>query len=356
VYDVPKESAAHVHTDMAAPQGGEPNPHAGMAMGQPQIKVPTLPEDWLVNPNPGAMRAASFLVTNSAGGEAEVAAIPMPGMADIELQLVNMWREQAKQPAITEAELGTQSVPVTIGDGQGKLFEVASTEPVLGGTAKARILVAMLKQPGTTWFFKFTGEDQLVASNKEKFLQFLKGVSFEAPAAMPPGHPPMAGAGTPGMGMGGMMGGGSTVPPGTGEHPDWKVPTGWTEVAHSSFLTAKFQTTGEGGSKAEINVSMSPGDGGGLMMNVTRWRGQLSLGPLDEPGLAKAVTTFEVGPAKATMVDFSGEGAENGEPLRCVGIMVTQANGTWFFKLMGSASVVGREKDALVQFVRSVKF
>ena len=81
-------------------------------MAQPTIKVAKLPAGWKENPNPGSMRAASYLVSNSEGSEAEVAVIPMPGMANIELQLVNMWREQAKLPTITEAELGGQSVAV----------------------------------------------------------------------------------------------------------------------------------------------------------------------------------------------------------------------------------------------------
>jgi hypothetical protein len=360
VYDIPKESpAGHVHGGPNDSHGhggaAAADPHGGMSMAQPTIKVAKLPAGWTENPNPGSMRAASYLVKNSEGGEAEVAVIPMPGMANIELQLVNMWREQAKLPAVTEAELSGHSVPVTIGTEQGKLFEVASADPVIGGKHKARILVAMLKRAETMWFFKFAGEDGLVATNKAPFIGFLKDVSFEAPA-MPAGHPPIAGGGAS-MSMGqGMMGGGATVPPGTGEHPEWKVPKGWTEVARSTFLVAKFQVTGEGTAKADINVSMSPGDGGGLLPNVNRWRAQLNLSPLDVHGLEKIVESIQAAGANATLVDFSGAGAENGDPQRCVGIMVSRSGEAWFFKLMGSTSVVAREKQALIDFVRSVKF
>lgn len=360
VYDIPKESSqTHVHGGPNDPHTHEGaamgDPSAGVGMAQPTIKVAKLPAGWTENPNPGSMRVASYLVKNSEGSEAEVAVIPMSGMADVELQLVNMWREQAKLPTVTEAELGKQSVSVTIGTEQGKLFEVASTDPVIGGKYKARILVAMLKQAGTTWFFKFAGEDGLVSKNKEPFIAFLKDVSFET-TAMPAGHPPVAGGGS-GASMGqGMMGGGATVPPGTGEHPIWTVPTGWTEVARSPFLIAKFQVTGEGAAKADINVSMSAGDGGGLLANVNRWRGQLSLSPLDVHGLEKIVETVQSAGTSATLVDFSGEGAENGDAQRCVGIMITRPSEAWFFKLMGSSSVVAREKQKLVEFVRSVKF
>lgn len=359
VYEIPKEHAGHSHSGNSNPHGGtsEGSPHGGAPMAQPSIKVGKQPEGWRENPTPGAMRAASYLVSNAEGTEAEMAVIPVPGMANIELQLVNMWREQAKLPAITEADLGTQSTAVTIAGEQGKLFDVASTEAVLGGKYKARILVAMLKRDDFTWFFKLTGEDAFVASQKANFLSYLKDVSFEAPQ-LPAGHPPMAGGGG-GMGMGigqGMMGGGATVPPGTGDQPKWTIPAGWTEIARSPFLVGKFQVTGDGGAKADINVSMSAGDGGGLLANVNRWRGQLSLGSVDEAGLQKISAPLELAGLKATLVDFAGEGAENGNAMRCVGAIVSQSGQTWFFKLLGDATLVAREKEALVTFVRSVKF
>ena len=360
VYTIPKE-ATHNHDEHAGHghAAGVADPHAGVTTGMPRVKVAKLPEGWKENPNPGSMRAASFLVTGEGGNEAEVAVIPMGGMANIELQLVNMWRDQVKLPAITEAEMGGQSTEVPIGDSKGKLFDLASTETVLGGQHKARILVAMLKQADLTWFFKFAGEAALVSNHREAFLEFLKGVSFESPA-MPAGHPPvgggMAGGTSGGMGQGmGMMGGGATVPPGSGDQPQWQIPASWTEVAHSPFLVAKFQVSGEGDQKAEINVSTSAGAGGGLLPNVNRWRAQLNLGAWDQATLDKNVSSLDANAGNATVVDFSGEEAENGGKARCVGVTVALQDATWFYKLMGDESVVAREKDALLNFVRSVK-
>jgi hypothetical protein len=359
VYDIPKESpAGHSHAGMAGgPGGGATDPHAGITRGMPKVKVAKLPEGWTENPSPGSMRAASYLVSDGRGNEAEVAVIPMTGMANIELQLVNMWREQVKLPAIAEADLGSQTTDVPVADGKGKLFELASQDAVIGGKQKARILVAMLKKADTTWFFKFAGEDQLVAAHKDRFLEFLKGVTFEV-SALPEGHPPTGGGTGMGMGMGqGMMGGGgATVPPGAGDQPQWQIPNGWTEVAHSPFLVAKFQVAGDGGLKAEINVSTSSGDGGGLLANVNRWRGQLSLAAMDQAALDKIATSLDLPSGKATVVDIPGEGAENSDKMRCLGVMVPVGGDTWFYKLMGSESVVAREKEALLKFVRSVKY
>ena len=52
---------------------------------------------------------------------------------------------------------------------------------------------------------------------------------------------------------------GDTVKAGKGAHPQWEVPAGWVAIDHSSFLVAKFRVTGDGGAKAEINVSTSSG-------------------------------------------------------------------------------------------------
>jgi hypothetical protein len=355
VYDVPKETTAHA----TQPATGEADPHAGVAMGMPKLKWARLPEGWKENPAPGSMRAASFIIAGANETEAELAVIPMSGMENIESQLVNMWRGQVKIAPLSEEEMAKQGAEISIGTSKGRLFEMASTEPILGGNFKARFLVAMLKEAETTWFFKLAGEDALVAGQKAAFVEFLKGVSFEAPQ-MPAGHPPMADA-KPAGGMGqGMMGGGmqggDTVKAGTGPHPEWQMPPGWLELDHSSFLVAKFRATGEAGAQADINVSTSAGTGGGLLPNVNRWRAQLSLGPVDQAVLDKLAATLELPTGKALVVDFSGADSENDNRARCIGVMVPLADQTWFYKLMGAEKVVAREKESLLNFVRSVKY
>jgi len=367
VYDIPKERPpGSGHGGEASPHSahaaGAVDPHAGIPAAMPKLKWSKLPEGWKENPAPGSMRAASFLVTDAQGSEAEMAAIPMGGMAGIESQLVNMWRNQLKLDQINDGDMSKLGEEVQVADAKARLYEMVSIEPVIGGKYKARILVAMLKKPETTWFFKFAGEEALVGGQKSAFLEFLKGVSFEA-AQLPAGHPPVAGGAAAGAGagmgqgmMGGAMQGGDTVKAGTGEHPEWQVPASWTALDHSSFLVAKFRATGDGGAQADINVSMSAGDGGGLLPNVNRWRGQLSLGPLDQDALAKISTVIDLPTGKATVVDISGAESENGGKARCIGVMVPIKGETWFYKLMGADTVVAREKEALLKFVRSVKY
>jgi hypothetical protein len=289
---------------------------------------------------------------------AELAAIPMTGMGEMDLQLVNMWRGQVKLPNVTEAEAEKLATAVTIGGETGKLYEMASSEPVIDATRKGRIVVGVLKRADTSWFFKLAGEDELVAKAKPATIEFLKDITFAAPeaapmAGLPAGHPPMGGSSASAMRQ---AGGGDNIPPGVGERPHWEVPSTWTEVARSQFLVAKFRATGEGEAKADINVSMSGGSGGGLLMNVNRWRAQLSLGPLDQAALDKEAQTIEVAGGTGKLVDFSGEEAENHVPSRCIAVMVPQHGEAWFYKLMGPEALVTRERDAFLKFVRTVQY
>ena len=119
------------------------------------------------------------------------------------------------------------------------------------------------------------------------------------------------------------------------------------------MLVAKFVIPGPGGSKAEVNISAT---GGGLLANVNRWRSQLGLAPLTESALANQVQSLDVADGKATLIDMKGTDAKTGQPARLVGLVVPQAQQTWFYKLMGNEQVVEREKEAFTKFVQSTKY
>lgn len=138
--------------------------------------------------------------------------------------------------------------------------------------------------------------------------------------------------------------------------PSWQVPESWKEVSGGPFLVAKFSITGADNAQAAVNVSMSAGEGGGLSLNVNRWRGQLGLGPLSEEELNKLVTSIDTAGGKAMVVDMAGIDARTNQKTRLIGAIVPQANRTWFYKLMGNEQVVEKEKDAFSKFVQTVKY
>ena len=226
------------------------------------------------------------------------------------------------------------------------------------------------------WFYKMTGDADLVEQQKPAFVEFLKSVNFGAAAPtqaeMPAEHPATGGdmggqlsadapvqklqPGQPKLTIATVLANtpASTAVPSVSHdgQPNWQVPTGWTEVPAGQFLVAKFTLTGDGGATAAVNVSSSPGDGGGLAANVNRWRGQLGLASIVEV----LTTPVQISTGKASLVDFSGTDARTSQPARLVGIVVTRPDQTWFYKLMGDAKVVESQKVAFTQFVQGVKY
>jgi hypothetical protein len=314
----------------------------------PQIKY-SLPDGW-GETTPGNMRVASFVVTNSAGSPADVGVIPMP-MTGEEFQLVNMWRSQMQLPATTEVEAGKLATTVTVGDSEGKLYDIPSELALIDGKLRARTLVAMSTRGSMSWFFKMVGEESFVEAQKPVFLQFLKSVSFSdlaAPSAMdlsqlPPSHPAL-----PSL----------TPEPGAdpGDKPTWTIPAGWQTAPLTQFLIAKFAITTTDDTKAEINVSALAGEGGGLLANANRWRRQLGLALLTQDDLNKLVSTFDANGNQALLVDFSGTDAKTSKPARLIGVVLPVASQTWFYKLMGDETLVVQQKDAFIKFIQSAKY
>ena len=332
-----------------------PGQPAALPPGHPDLSgaaAPALqykrPADWQEAPL-GEMRAASFKVAGKDGKQADVSVIPLPGLAGSDLDNVNRWRGQVGLPGVSDSELAKLAQPVEIAGQPASLYEQAGSNP--GSGDKSRILAAITRRDGTAWFFKMTGDDALVAGQKPAFVEFLQSVNFTAAMAqpqLPPSHPPIAG--------GSMMGQAGVGAPSGQAKPNWEVPSGWKEIPGGQFLVAKFVLSGAGDSQANVNVSMSPGDGGGILANLNRWRSQLSLSPVAEAELAKDVQPLDLPAGKASVADLSGQGAKDGQNLRLLAVVIPRSSETWFYKLMGNAQVVQQERDAFMKFVQSVKY
>ena len=337
VYNVPKDNspvsqpAPAAMPETASP---EPAPLPATAMSLPQLKY-QLPAGWQEQPL-AEMRVASFTAPGPNGESADVSVIPLP-IVGRDLELINMWRSQVQLPATSDPDAIKQAEPVAIGAEPGRLFDFVSEQPTVGN-ARQRILVAMLAHGPMSWFFKMTGEDAVVTSQKDNFIQFLKSISFveNAPAEM------------------------AAVPAPQTENQNagsiWTIPSGWQPLPPSQFLLAEFSISGANGKKADVNVAELGGEGGGLLPNVNRWRGQLGLSPAAENDLPLMTQSLDVPGGQATLVDLTGTDSKTGTPTRLVGVIVPQNGQTWFYKLMGDESIVAQQKDAFTKFIQSANY
>ena len=167
-------------------------------------------------------------------------------------------------------------------------------------------------------------------------------------SVLPPGHPPL-----------GITG--QSLPPGAGAeapNPQWNVPSEWQEGKPGPMRRAQFAAKAADGQSAEIVVSAFPGDVGGLLPNINRWRSQIGLGPVGPENVAVLTSNLDVNGTQATLVDFKTEAPPSGKahPQRMMVVTIPHAGDSWFFKLTGDAPFVETQKETFLQFVRSAKF
>ncbi len=300
VYTIPKEPPAQIAE--ANLPAGHPDTSA---TGTPKLKW-QLPVGWQEVPA-GDFRVASFRVTGPNNQHADVSVIPLPGEAGGDFSNVNRWRGQVGLSPVSEEELPKRAQPVELAGQPAQLYDQAGES--------SRILAVIQRRDGTSWFFKMTGDPVVVAQEKPAFIEFLKSIQF-----------------------------GSSTDAGGSK---WTTPSDWKEVPGGQFLVAKFVVADEGGAQAAVNVSSSPGDGGGLVANVNRWRKQLGLNELSADELSQSVQTIG---DRATLVELSGQSAA------LVGVIVLQPERAWFYKLMGDSKIVAVQKNAFIKFVQGVKY
>jgi hypothetical protein len=146
---------------------------------------------------------------------------------------------------------------------------------------------------------------------------------------------------------------GTPVATAAGASLAWTAPAHWQPKAGSAMRKGTYAITGDGGAAAELAITAFPGDVGGEVANVNRWRGQLQLTPIAERDVAGAVTRLSANGLAITVLDVTNPSLT--PPAHMIGAMVPYDGSTWFFKLTGSDALVAREKPAFLEFVQSIK-
>jgi hypothetical protein len=279
---------------------------------------------------PTSMRVGNFLITKG-DKKAEVSILQFPGNVGTELDNVNRWRGEIGLNPITQSDVSSQVV--AIGRATGKLYDLPG--PTLSTIA------TVLKKGDISWFFKMRGDKEVVSESKETFVEFLKSISFhsddaeETPVAEKPISTNV-----------------KTIPDETpsGE-PKWDAPSIWQEKPPSAMVLKSF-SVGDADHEAKISITAFPGDVGGPLANVNRWRKQLSLEPVAESDLSNLTTSIDVLGGKATLVDMKSTDGKT----RMIAATVPRKEKTWFYKLMGDEATVAQEREAFVKFVQTVRY
>lgn len=168
--------------------------------------------------------------------------------------------------------------------------------------------------------------------------------SYTTPKEESDGAPSAAPASANGSGM--------QVLPGMAEsvaqfgQPTWSAPADWEEGPASGIRRGFFHIHDENG-HAELTVTVFPGDVGGTLANINRWRQQVGLGPVESVESARVT----VDGAPTEVVFLEGPGGQS-----ILGAMVDRGTHTWFFKMMGDATAVEAQQGAFADFLTTVAF
>jgi len=144
----------------------------------------------------------------------------------------------------------------------------------------------------------------------------------------------------------------TAVPTASGEPLVWTAPAAWVPKAASAMRKASYSVPGDGG-ESELSITAFPGDVGGELANVNRWRSQLAMPALAPGELEGAVTRVGANGLKFAIVELAPGGNPAGKAM--LGAMVPVGGSTWFFKLTGPGPSVRSAKPAFLEFLSSVR-
>jgi hypothetical protein len=140
----------------------------------------------------------------------------------------------------------------------------------------------------------------------------------------------------------------TTPPPSPDSLPfTYTKPEGWRDAPVVPGIQLIAFKVGEEMSPLTISVSLS---GGGLALNVNRWRGQAGLPELSESEID----------AGAQSIPVDGEDAKyfvvEGQERSILGVIAQRDGRQWFLKSDGPPSLVDQERANFETFVKSIRF
>ncbi len=176
-------------------------------------------------------------------------------------------------------------------------------------------------------------------------------VTKETPpsAATPAANSPAAMPGAPAPAPAGATMANTPVPTASGAALAWTAPAHWTAKDPGGMRKGSYTVKGDGSGDGDLSVTAFPGDVGGDLANVNRWRGQIGLAAIAEAELAATTQHLDRNGLHITLVVLTGS------PQSILGAIVPHAGATWFFKLTGPAALVAKETTAFTAFLDTVK-
>jgi hypothetical protein len=104
--------------------------------------------------------------------------------------------------------------------------------------------------------------------------------------------------------------------------------------------------------RIDVSVTVLPGEAGGELANVNRWRGQIGLPAMDAAALAAARAPLRTKVGTVSIYDFTNDGSAKSRVV--AGLTVVDGN-TWFVKMTGDAAAVAAARPDFLRIVESLR-
>lgn len=132
-----------------------------------------------------------------------------------------------------------------------------------------------------------------------------------------------------------------------GERVSWTLPSAWKEVPTTQQMRlATFDANG-----VEVSVAAFPGDVGGPLANINRWRNQIGLGPITDAELPTLLTTTRENGVEVSLVTMTGS---TGQVLLAASILPGDDK-TWFVKATSEPAKIDAIRESFIAFAKSFR-
>ena len=308
------------------PHGHGNNPHGG---GGPILEW-ELPEGWR-EVEKTQHRQANFRV----GEKTECYLSILPGGGGGLVANVNRWRKQmgleAQTPEqIKELPKSKLFIDATVVDVEGTFTGMGGGEPM----NDARMLGLVASAQRVTVVLKMVGPKSEVDLQRGAFFRLAKSFREKRPE----GH--------------GTQGGGGAAGPAKFQY---KTPDGWSAVAPTQYRDINFKI----GNDVQCYVSVLVGGGGGVFMNVNRWRNQMGKPPLSRAELANLEKLRLLGEdapfLQMTGGKYSGMDGRKVDDAAMYATLVEHKGRLVTVKMTGAAKSVAAQRAKFVAFCESLE-
>jgi hypothetical protein len=138
-------------------------------------------------------------------------------------------------------------------------------------------------------------------------------------------------------------------------HSPWIAPEHWTlDNTPRSMRLATYIIPSEAGDQ-EVAVTRFPGQVGGVLANINRWRGQMGLLPIAEPELADNIDQFTLQTPNGSFDGYQTRIESEQGAMIAVGIFQESINQTWFVRsTLPSTGIADQLQDQIIEFARSI--